>query len=198
MAPVPSNPNGFVDRSSPFISIDELIHHETLDPDLYTIPQYVNKKLNKLPMPDSMITPLQLAIISSKDSRQALDYYEEAIAKGLLHGDLKSEWGDVATWAYLGLYFSEKLQAGIALHTFRKLGKNKEKIKALSHLEAARANWLKVIELTRDRYKATHHVALQGYKDFNLFSWEGLLPQVNKDLEIVKAAKWEFIVKPSP
>ena len=198
MAPVPSNPNGFVDRSSPFISIDEFIHHETLDPNLYTIPQYVNKKLNKIPMPDSMMTPLQLAMLSSRDSRLALKYYEEAKTQGLLHVDLKSEWDDVATWAYLGLYFSEKLQAGIALHTFRKLGKNKEKIKAIAHLEAAKVHWLKVIELTRNRYKPTPHVALQGYKDYSLFSWEGLLPQVEKDLEIAKSAKWEMITKPAP
>ncbi len=198
LAPAPSNPDGLVDRSSPFISIDEFIHHETLDPLLYTIPQYVDKKLNKLPMPDSMITPMQLAMLSEKDSRLALTYYEDAKKLSQPHVDLGSEWDDVATWAYLSLYFSEKIRAGIALHTFRKLGKNTDQNKSLIHLEAAKAHWLKVIELTRGRYKPTPHVALAGYQDFKLFSWEGLLPQVEKDLEIVKAAKWEFIVKPSP
>lgn len=198
LAPAPSNPNGLFDRSSPFISIDEFIHHETLDPLLYTIPQYVNKKLHKLPMPDSMINPMQLSMLSEKDSRLALVYYEAAKNRNQSDGDLRSEWDDIATWAYLGLYFSEKLRAGIALHTFRKLGKISDKNKAVFHMETAKSHWLKIIELTRQRYKPTPHVALQGYKEFNLFSWEGLLPQIQKDLEIVKAAKWEFIVKPSP
>lgn len=198
LSPAPSNPNGFFDRSSPFISIDELIHHETLDPHLFSIPQYVNKKINALPMPDSMINPLQLAMASEKDSRLALENYAAWKKLNLSDPELKSEWSDVMTWAYLGLYFSEKLRAGVALHTFRKLGKMSEKNKAQLHLETAKMYWLRVIEWTRERYKPSPHVALQGYKDFKLFSWEGLLPQVEKDLEIAKSAKWEFIVKPAP
>jgi hypothetical protein len=41
----PSDVNGFFDRTSPFISIEEWIRHETLDPDLLSIPAYVDKKI---------------------------------------------------------------------------------------------------------------------------------------------------------
>lgn len=198
LEPAPSNPNGLFDRSSPFISIDEFIHHETLDPLLLTIPQYVHKKLNKIHIPDSLITPLQLAVQSEKDSRGALTYYEAWKKLNRTDPDLNSEWDDVAAWAYLGLYFSEKLKGGIELHTFRKTGKISEKNKALAHLEQAKTYWLRLVALTRGRYKPTPHVALQAYKDFRLFSWEGLAPQLEKDLEIAKAAKWEMITKPSP
>lgn len=191
----PSNPNGFNDRSSPFISIDELIHHETLDPMMYTIPQFVNKTIHEQPLIDTMITPLELALSSEKDSRLALEGYmkwnkqKEDNEAGL------TEWQDIATWAYLGLYFSDKLKAGVSLLTYRKLSKPADKTKAINYLLSAKEHWLKVIALTKSRYKPSPYVGLSKNSEFNLFSWEGLLPQVDKDIEIARNAKPDLITK---
>jgi hypothetical protein len=39
--------NGFNDNASPFISIDELIEHRTLDPMYLSIPDYVESKIHR-------------------------------------------------------------------------------------------------------------------------------------------------------
>ena len=195
LAPEPSNPNGFFDRTSPFISIDELIHHETLDPKMVSIEDFVKLKLENKKIPGSLISPLQVARQSNKDSKKALKGYDSWIKENPNPApSLTSEWADAATWAHLGLYFSHKLRAGVALHTFRRTGQDSEKQKAIHELESALVQWKQVVLLTKARYKATPHVALGRYREsIPLFSWEALLPQVEKDLEIARnAQKGEF------
>jgi len=68
----PSSKTEWFDRSSPFISIDEFINHETLDPDMLSIPVYVEGFLGKKPFPKESITPLALADSSEKESKKAL------------------------------------------------------------------------------------------------------------------------------
>ncbi len=195
LAPEPSNPNGFFDRTSPFISIDELIHHETLDPKMVSIEDFVQLKVENKKMQDSQIGPLQVAMQSEKDSKKAFKLYK-TWTKGHSHPapPLASEWADAATWAHLGLYFSHKLRAGVALHTFRHTGRASEKQKAILELESALVQWKQVAQMTKDRYKATPHVSLGRYREsLPLFSWVALLPQVERDLQIARnAQKGEF------
>lgn len=191
LAPEPSNPDGFFDRTSPFISIDELIHHETLDPNLLSIESFVKRKGNKLKMPDSLTGPIQLALHLEKDSNKALHLFKNRTrGNPVSPGAHAPEWADAATWARLGLYFAHKLRAGVALHTFRLSGRISEKNKAIRELESALFQWKEVVLLTKDRFKATPHVALGRYRDtFPLFSWQALLPQVERDLQIARDAQ---------
>ena len=142
-------------------------------------------------MQDSQIGPLQVVMQSEKDSKKALKLYK-TWTKGHSHPapPLASEWADAATWAHLGLYFSHKLRAGVALHTFRHTGRASEKQKAILELESALVQWKQVALLTKDRYKATPHVALGRYQEsLPLFSWVALLPQVERDLQIARNAQ---------
>jgi len=191
LAPEPSNPDGFFDRTSPFISIDELIHHETLDPKMISIEDYSKLKKENKKAPDSLISPLQIARQSEKDSKKALRGYKAWTKRNPSAAPpLASEWVDAATWARLGLYFAHKLRAGVALHSFRQTGRISEKHKAIRELESALVQWKEVALLTKDRIKATPHVALGRYRDtFPLFSWQALLPQVERDLQIARDAQ---------
>ena len=42
---------------------------------------------------------------------------------------------------HLGLYFAEKLRAGVALETFRQIKVVQQREMAVKHLEAAAAHW---------------------------------------------------------
>ena len=54
-------PNGFDDGKSPFISIEELIRHETLDKGYLSISEYCQRVNEGLPIGEEFFTPLELA-----------------------------------------------------------------------------------------------------------------------------------------
>jgi hypothetical protein len=192
LEPEPSNVNGFFDRTSPFISIDEFIRHETLDPGLLSIPDFVNKTLSDSLIAKNLTTPLALADLSERDSRKALNlfsiWYKSQTNK---NKTLMSEWKDIATWSNLGMYFADKLRAGVALQTFYRTGNKNSRMTAVNELKKALKHWDQVIAYTKDRYLPTPYVALGMYKDtFPLFSWEGLRDQVVRDIDIAYKAKY--------
>ena len=189
LAPEPSSPDGFFDRSAPFISIDELINHETLDPHMISIPDYVKLAISGGIELDK-ITPLMLADYSERDSRLALELVASLRSKvDANSGALISELDDVATWSRLGVYFADKIRAGVALESFRNTGDQTQKQQAIKLLEKCVAHWDEVVALTKDRYMPTPLVSTQRYpEEYHKFSWERLRPQVVRDVEIAKIA----------
>ncbi|MFN8345861.1 MAG: hypothetical protein U0X91_12690 [Spirosomataceae bacterium] len=184
----PSDSKGVFDRSSPFISIDEFIYHETLDPQLLFIPAYVANVLQS--QKSAQTSPLTLADSSEKDSQKVLELVADLRKKVTQQsGALTSELDDAATWAYLGLYFAEKLRAGIALELYRQTGDEAQKKKSVELLKIALSHWDNVVALTKNRYLPTPHVTTQNYKEnFTVFSWELLRPQVLRDIELAEKA----------
>lgn len=188
----PSSPDGFFDRTSPFISIDELIYHETLEPSFLSIPDYLNGKKSdfKKWKKEKKITPLELANASETDSKEALKI-AGTLRKKLTNfsGALASELDDITTWGYLGLYFSDKLRAGVALEKYRRTGDITSKQDAIRLLEKCLEHWNNVVAYTKNRYKATPHVNTERWDNsYEEFSWELMQPQVVRDIEIAKSA----------
>ncbi|WPP50544.1 hypothetical protein [Catalinimonas niigatensis] len=186
----PSSPNGTFDRSSPFISIYEFIEHETLAPNMLSIPNYVSKVIQQEDLQEGMITPLALADSSEQDSRKALKIVEDLRSRvNAYSGALVSELDDIRVWSFLGLYFADKLRAGVALESFRKTGDINAKQEAILLLEECLKHWDKVIAFTKDRYLPTPHVSTQHYgEEYQKFSWELLRPQVVRDIQLAKEA----------
>jgi hypothetical protein len=184
----PSDSKGVFDRSSPFISIDEFIYHETLDPQLLSIPAYVANVLQS--KTSAQTSPLALADSAEKDSKNVLQLVADLRKKVTKQsGALTSELDDAATWAYLGLYFAEKLRAGVALELYRQTGDESQKKKSVEMLKITLSHWDNVVALTKNRYLPTPHVATQNYKEnFTVFSWELLRPQVMRDIELAEKA----------
>lgn len=189
----PSSPDGVFDRSSPFISIHEFIDHETLDPQMLSIPDYVEQVVDEKKISPEMITPLALADSSEQDSRRALELASSLRSRvDAFSGALVSELDDVATWSYLGLYMADKLRAGVALEKFRKTGNAAQKQQAIQFLEQCLAHWDKVISFTKDRYMPTPHVSTERWgEEYKEFSWELLRPQVVRDIEIAREATFD-------
>lgn len=193
----PSSRTEWFDRSSPFISIDQFINHETLDPDLLSIPKYVQGFLEEKTWPKNFISPLTLADSSENDSKKALNLIESLYPKvNSFSGALVSELDDVATWSHLGLYLADKLRAGVALQIFRETGDGTQKELAVHYLENCLEHWDQVISFTKDRYLPTPHVATQRYGDnFTQFSWAQLRPEVLRDIEIAQESKFETLTQ---
>jgi hypothetical protein len=155
---------------------------------MISIPDYVQKIISKETLDKSIIHPLKLADELQKDSQLALELMSQ-INVGEFPG-LKSEIEDAAVWAHLGLYFSSKLHAGVALETFRQNGNQAMKTTSIQYLENCLNEWNEIVKLTASRYKAVPHVSTErNIKGFESFSWQSLTPQVEKDIEIIKSSK---------
>lgn len=176
LAPIkPDNESG----PSPFISIDELIANKTLDPTYISIRDFVSGARSG----PGLVTPLELADGLEADGREALEFIRQSRpSSSSLDGTEECEREDFETWAYLSLYFADKLRAGTALETYRRLGGAEVKEKAVGLLERAATYWDKVCAITSGHYFET------PYADGETFSWEKYRPQVLLDIETARRA----------
>ncbi len=178
----PRESRGLHDGVSPFISIDELIDHETLDPDLLSIPRYVALLRDGAPVPPGRITPLDLAESLGADGDDVLARVERLRGMDLLfHGALECELLDLEAWARLSLYFAEKLRAGVALHRFRTVGDPGQQTAALEHLRRALGHWQAVGAAETIHYRPIPDIAAR-------LSWAHYEDQVRRDIEIAARA----------
>ncbi len=177
----PARSRGLSDGVSPFISIDELIQHQALDPTYLSIPDYVRLTVDEKELPQGRVTPLDLASDAERDGRAALDVISGLKSEtGAYPGAFECEIADLEAWANLSLYFAHKLRAGVALETFRRTGKQSEKDDAVRLLEKAATFWEKVAVATEAHYREVPHVS--GVQ----FSWRKYLDQVKRDIEIAR------------
>ncbi|OHB84565.1 MAG: hypothetical protein A2Z38_01055 [Planctomycetes bacterium RBG_19FT_COMBO_48_8] len=184
--------NGFNDEVSPFISIDELIKHKTLDPAYLSIPDYVESMLGNKNIDDALVTPLELADDLENDGNRALKLVEDLqLRAGREVNTLNCEIADVQAWAGLSLYFADKLRAGVELETFRQTKAGEQKTKAVLLLENAAQHWKEIVEVTQQHYNAIPAVQLSGLKQKHkaVFSWKQYSDQVKRDIQIAEAAR---------
>jgi hypothetical protein len=192
LAPRPAGSDSCFDPSSSFISVEELICHETLDPALLSIGEFCRLEAENTPVPVSRISPLELADQLEQDGNNAIRIMEDLKGTRVFNDpNGLSEAQDVLTWSYLSLYFGEKLRGAVALQRFRLTGNNKTQ--AISHLQKALEYWKKVSECTKNRYKTAPLVSLPGSQGEDMFfSWEKFLPEVERDIKIAESAIREF------
>ena len=194
LAPFPAK--GLHDEVSSFISIDELIDHQTLEPAFISIKDFVNMQVKKTNLPGGKVSPLQLADASEKDSRKVLTLVKQLRPKATSSA-LTCELDDLETWAYLGLYFADKLRAGVSLQTFRLTGVKLKQQQAITKLQQCLAHWQKVSEITKNHYREVPYIEDQKFSSTDAeksmdawrFSWQKYLPQVERDLQLAKDAK---------
>lgn len=181
--------NGFDDMKSPFISIEELIKHETLDPRFLSIGAYYELTKKGVQVEDNLITPLELASQVENQCNTAL----EIIKTLKLNNEnltLNSELEDLETWCYLGFYFADKLRAGVSLQMYLLNKNEQQKTKSLEFLEKCTNHWLNVIRLTENRYQPMPYVSMGHHEprwpEFTAFHWKLFLKDVEQDYEFVK------------
>jgi hypothetical protein len=184
-----SNMPCYYDSISPFISVDEIIGAVTLDTCLVSIKDFVSGKYQG---PDK-ITPLQLADELEKDANHAFTILNKLRTD---NPTLMHEMDDIKTWAYLGLYFSEKLRGGTALQYYRTTGDKEKQQESIRHLELALDHWKKIVAITSnyiDEIPLLHLGDLfnngGNKRNVSKFSWHNFTGEVVYDLEIARNAK---------
>ncbi|MEX0988536.1 MAG: hypothetical protein WD052_13745 [Bacteroidales bacterium] len=183
----------YYDKTSAFLSIEEIIHSKTLDPQWMNIREYVDMINNEYPIPASRLTPAKLARQLEDDGLEALSLLSSVAGTDatLLH-----EIADQKAWAYLSLYFASKLRAGIDLQLYRTSGIMENKESALSHIEQALIHWEKLC-LTMDPYAkeipllhlGDDYITTKFSKPVERFSWRAFSDQVLRDVEIVRNSR---------
>jgi hypothetical protein len=169
-----------------------LISHRTLDPKYISIPDYV-ELIGKGKKPESgKITPLQLADSLEKDSRTVMQLIKQLRPPAATA--LACELDDLETWATLSQYLSDKIRAGVALHTFRMTNDKASQQKAVILLSACLIHWKKITEITRSHYLPVPYLdddstKSQPENDAKSFSWSKYLPQVERDILVAKEGK---------
>lgn len=181
------------DDESAFLSIDEIINSKPLDTNWMNIADYVDKLISNEPILPSKFTPDQLANKLKEDANEALTELNRIKKPS---PTLQHEIADQKAWAYLSLYFSSKLSAGIDFQHYRKSGNGEKKISALQHIKDASAYWEQVCLITDPFAKeipllhfGDPYYTTQFKKPVKQFSWRAFSDQVHRDYEIIKNEK---------
>jgi hypothetical protein len=176
-----------------YISVDELTRHKTMASNYVSVGDYVKSTMDGSSFETDKITPPILIAMLEKDNKEALRLVENINVSD--NASLMYEVVDVKTWANLGLHLAEKLKGAIALQTYRLTGDEKNKEKAIEHLQNALAYWDEVIKITRPIYKdmpLTHYNHnFFDANDANLFHWALIRDEVAKDIDIAKESRKE-------
>jgi len=182
-------PYGYDDGKSPFISIEELINHETLDQDYLSVSNYCNLIIDENDIDPGKITPLDLADNISDNCMSGIELIDEL---RLANNDptLDSELDDLETWCYLGFYFADKIRSGVSTKFYLLLGAEDYKQTAIDYLEKCTNHWDQIVRLTKDRYKPMPYVSMGHHEprwpEFKTFHWKNFLSDVKEDVEYVK------------
>jgi hypothetical protein len=161
------------------IDINSFISHPVLDKKRYiNIADYVKEGGKSGP---DILTPPRLAGQLDSECAAALKLVAGIRNRSKVSPELDCELTDIEAWCAYGNYFSEKLRAGVALATARAKSDTVEQQKAVTALEKALADWKRLSELG-SKFNQLPIAAYPGP-----FSWEALIPAVQKDIELAKA-----------
>ncbi len=178
------------DSHSAFLSVEDIVGANPVDENWQNIEEYVQTITSAKALSDSMTTPLEIADELHRSGTGALKILE-SLNPG--QPTLNHEMADIKTWAYLSLYFSEKLKGCVAFEYFRKEGDLEQKEIAVNHLNNALNYWDKVIETSAsyfDEMPLLHFGDNFIEEDFvrpvEMFSWKNFRDQVVRDIEYVR------------
>jgi hypothetical protein len=180
--PAPAGSGGKWRDDSPFISIDELIHQETLDPDFMSIAEYVRAVAEGTQIAPRRITPPALADSLHRDAADALGRIDEL---KLPPGPIDFELVDIRAWAHLSLYFAEKLRGGVALETSRRSMNRNDRAEAVARLRQAAEHWDALVQVTRPIYLDVPLI----HTGTTPFSWERYRDRVRHDIQLAAEAE---------
>ncbi len=167
------------DGGRTFFGIDAFIKHPVLDAKRYVnIADYV--KTNRVS--EGVMSPIELAAKLDRDCATAMKLVAELRARGGVSPTFDCELTDLEAWCAYGNYFAEKLRGGVALATARAKGDLKQQRVAVASLEKALVHWNRLAVLGA---KFNELPVLSNSRQ--PFSWAGLTPAVERDIELAKA-----------
>ena len=184
------------DKTVSYIDIIRQIEQPVTEPSYVSIADFVRINASGGSFESGKVTPPMLAAMLEKDCKKALELVKNINTKN--SNVLMYEVADIRAWAYLGLYYSQKIRGGIHLQTYKTKGNLQDKQQAIEHLEAALKYWDAVIAITKPIYNdmpLVHFTEQAGNtKEQNealRFHWHILRPAVANDVEIARKTVFE-------
>ena len=173
--------SGYNDKKSPFLSLEELMDYNVLDPDYLSIREYVKTLLDGT-VEEANTTPMELADDLQQWGEQAL-----AIVKEIPGEDptLECEIMDVRAWSYQSFYFANKLRAAVALETYRITGELSKKEEAVALIKEAKTHYKQLVDVTKQHHQPVPLIHTGKTK----FHWEAYMDQVERDISVAENYK---------
>jgi hypothetical protein len=164
------------------LSLSTLANREPMDPRYIGVKEFLDSGKKAI---SDKITPIQLADSLFSFCNKALK--EVADINPDKNVDLLYEKSDIQAWAFLGLYFSDKLKSAVAYQEYLNTKDIVFHQESILWLEKATQNWSKLVEVTKPVYKPVP-IEHKGYRvDSNLFHWSIVQEEVEAELEWLKA-----------
>ncbi|RED47852.1 hypothetical protein [Seonamhaeicola aphaedonensis] len=163
------------------LSLQTLANRTPMDPRYTGIKEFVDTGKKTVL---GKITPIQLADSLSVFCNEALRIVQPINYE--TNTDLLYEKADIQAWAYLGLYFSDKLKSAVAYQRYLNTEKEIFHQEAVTCLESATKNWSKLVDVTKPVYQPVP-IEHKGYRvKSNLFHWSIVQEEVEAELKWLK------------
>tara|TARA_R110002096_G_scaffold385791_3_gene579629 strand:+ start:6367 stop:8457 length:2091 start_codon:yes stop_codon:yes gene_type:complete len=164
------------------LSLETLASRTPMDPGYIGVPEFLESGKQEV---KGKMTPIQLADSLYDFCNKALKEVERINPKENV--DLLYEKSDIQAWAYLGLYFSDKLKSAVAYQQFINTEDKAFHREAITWLEKATEKWSKLVDVTKPVYDPVP-IEHKGYRvDSNLFHWSIVQEEVEAELNWLKA-----------
>ena len=169
---------GFTTIGGKFIDINKFISQAVLDSSYVNITDFIKGNYT-----EDQITPIELADVTEKESKQAAQIAQKYSRKYSDNKELQIELNDIRAWSHHGLYFASKIKAGVALQRYREQSNQVDKDEAIKHLQNALTHWENLVESVEK-----YNVEVFPYQFDQEFSWRKHIVDVERDIEIAKAS----------
>lgn len=168
----------------PFIHLNYFINHGVLDHSQYcNIEDYVQKVMAKTKLADGVMSPLQLADTLEMEANETLLLISSLSFDS---GPVDYEIADIRAWAYLGLYYAEKIRGGAALEFFRQTEKKEYQDEAIAHLQLALEHWKSLAKVTDEVMQPVQNAKFTHLREPIKYTWSSLIEYVEHDIEIAR------------
>ncbi|TYA84188.1 hypothetical protein [Seonamhaeicola marinus] len=167
---------GFKAKRGKFIDIEQFINHPVLDSSYVNIKDFVAGNFE-----DAQITPIELADIAEKESKEAIAIANALKAEHPENKLLQIELSDIEAWGHYGLYFASKLKGAVALQTYKLKGDKTQQTEAINHLEKGLQHWKSLTE-AMERY----NVPVMPNQFDKAFSWRKHIKDAENDILVAK------------
>jgi hypothetical protein len=156
---------------------------QPMEPTYMSIREFLENG-GKLPFP-GRFRRLNWPIPSNHSALTALKTVETIKTSGNV--DLLYEVSDIQAWAWLGLYFSDKLRAAIDYKKFLNSGANTDHQNAVRWLEKATENWKRVVQVTKPVYQPMPLMHFTHDREGEYFHWSVVEEEVIGELDWLKS-----------
>jgi hypothetical protein len=171
------------ERYFKLIPLTKMANKEPLDPYYMSISEYLDPENV---FSTEMISPKQIADSIDSFCQKAL-HEVESISVGN-NIDLLYEVSDIKAWAYLGMYFSNKLRAAIEYKRYTTSNDPSAIDRAIQSLETAVDSWRTLVETTEEVYDPVplvHYYRNNVEKE--IFHWALIENEVVDELQWLKS-----------